>query len=192
MKYLLSTVALAATLGLAGAAQASLITFDVPSVIEVDAANLATYTEANFKFSGDAATFGQLDNAGSGGSPALYGLASNFLSLMAAGGSLFNLASFDYGALDNRTAVPPTILLVQGLLANNTLLTETLTLGPLGSFSFAGWTGLASVRFGANGDFVLDNLQLQAVPEPAGWALTALALAGLAGVRLTRRRARLR
>lgn len=174
-------VAAAAALGMAGAAQATLVTFNTPALIQVNpSTNEAIYSEANFKLSGLAATFGQLDNAGTGGTPGLYGLQGNSLALMSANGSLFNLTSFDFGALDNLTAVPPTSLSVQGVQANNILLTETLSLGALSSFSFTGWSGLAAVRFSsANGDFVLDNLNLQAVPEPASWALIGVALAGL-------------
>lgn len=180
MKKLLLTLAVAAALGVAGGAQAALVTFDEPVLIHVDPiTNAAIYSEANFNFSGLAATFGQLDNVGTGGTPGLYGLQGNLLTLMSAHGNLFNLASFDFGALDNLSAVPPTSLLVQGLQANNNLLSETLSLGALNSFSFTGWTGLAAVSFSADGDFLLDNVNLQAVPEPASWALIGVGLAGL-------------
>ncbi len=180
MKNLLSTVAIATALAGAGGAQAALITFDTPGVVEIDpVTNVATYTEAMFSFSGDAASFLPLDGVGRGGSGGLFVLANAALRVAPSAGGLFNLSSFDYGTIDGLIGTPPTSLLVEGFRTNNTLLTELLDLGMQKSFSFTAWTGLASLRFTANGDFVLDNLAVTAVPEPASWALVGLALAGL-------------
>lgn len=187
----LTTLAVIGALGL-GSVQAAVVTFDAPGLIDIDpVSNVATYSEAGYNFKGDAATFLQLDGVGSGGSPGLYGLANNVLGLTRATVGLFNLASLDFGSGDGQVAAPATSLLVQGLQSDNTLLSQLLNLGALSSFNFSGWNGLASVSFSANGDFVLDNLALQAVPEPAAWALVALALAGMAGV-TRHRRAKLR
>lgn len=180
MKKLLSTLAIAAALAGAGGAQAALITFDMPELAEIDpVTNVATYTEEMFTFSGDAASFLPLDGVGRGGTGGLWVLPNAPLRVAPTNGGLFTLSSLDHGTLDGLIAIPPTSLLVEGFLSDNTLLTELLDLGLQKSFSFTGWTGLASLRFTANGDFVLDNLALTAVPEPASWALVGLALAGL-------------
>ena len=180
MKNLLSTVAIAAALAGAGGAQAALITFDMPGVVAIDpVTSVATYSEAMFNFSGAAASFLPLDGVGRGGTGGLFVLANAALLVTPGSGGLFYLSSLDYGTIDGLIATPPTSLLVEGFLSDNTLLSEMLNLGMQKSFSFTGWTGLASLRLTANGDFVLDNLALTAVPEPAGWALVGLALAGL-------------
>ena len=180
MKNLFSTLTLAGALGLAGGAQAALITFDMPAVVEIDnATQVATYTEEMFKFSGIAGSFLPLDGAGRGGTGGLFVTMNSVLSLTSSVGSLFNLTSIEHSISENSSATPPNSLLVEGFLSNNTMLSEVLDLGMQKSFSFSGWTGLALVRFSADGDFVLDNVNLLAVPEPASWALMGLALAGL-------------
>ena len=182
MKNLFSTLTLVGALGLAGGAQAALITFDTPAVFEIDnATQVATYTVEMFKFSGIAGSFLQQDTAGRGGTGGLFVTMNSVLSLTSADGGLFNLTSFDHSTLGGLIATPATSLLVEGFFGNNTMLSQMLDLGMLKSFSFVGWTGLALVKFSADGEFVLDNLAVNAlqVPEPASWALVGLALAGL-------------
>ena len=185
MRNVLSTLACAVALCAGPAAQAALVTFNNPTLIDIDpVTNVASYNEAGFTFSGDAASFLPLDFIGSGGSGGLFVLANSLLKLSASSGGLFDLQSLDFGLFDPLNTTPPPSLVVEGLLANNSLLTQTLGLGALANFGFTNWTGLREVRFSANADFVLDNVS--AVPEPASWALIALALVGLG---VSRRRA---
>ena len=185
MRNVLSTLACAVALCAGPAAQAALVTFNNPTLIDIDpVTNVASYNEAGFTFSGDAASFLPLDFIGSGGSGGLFVVANSLLKLSASSGGLFDLQSLDFGLFDPLNTTPPPLLVVEGLLANNSLLTQTLGLGALASFGFTNWTGLQEVRFSANADFVLDNVS--AVPEPASWALIALALVGLG---VSRRRA---
>jgi len=185
MRNVLSTLACAVALCAGSAAQAALVTFDNPSLIAIDpGTNVASYNEAGFTFSGDAASFLPLDLIGSGGSGGLLVLANSLLKLTASSGSLFTLQSLDFGLFNLQDTTPSPSLLVEGLLADNSLLSQTLGLGALASFGFANWTGLQEVRFSANADFVLDNVS--AVPEPASLALVALGIAGLAVTRRKR------
>ena len=185
MRNVLSTLACAVALCAGPAAQAALVTFNNPTLIDIDpVTNVASYNEAGFTFSGDAASFLPLDFIGSGGSGGLFVVANGLLKLSASSGGLFDLQSLDFGLFDPLNTTPPPLLVVEGLLANNSLLTQALGLGALANFGFTNWTGLQEVRFSANADFVLDNVS--AVPEPASWALIALALVGLG---VSRRRA---
>ena len=185
MRNVLSTLACAVALCAGPAAQAALVTFNNPTLIDIDpVTNVASYNEAGFTFSGDAASFLPLDFIGSGGSGGLFVLANSLLKLSASSGGLFDLQSLDFGLFDPLNTAPSPLLVVEGLLANNSLLIQTLGLDALASFGFTNWTGLQEVRFSANADFVLDNVS--AVPEPASWALIALALVGLG---VSRRRA---
>ena len=185
MRNVLSTLACAVALCAGPAAQAAIVTFNNPTLIDTDpVTNVASYNEAGFTFSGDAASFLPLDGIGSGGSGGLFVVANGLLKLSASSGGLFDLQSLDFGLFDPLNTTPPPLLVVEGLLANNSLLTQALGLGALASFGFTNWTGLQEVRFSANADFVLDNVS--AVPEPASWALIALALVGLG---VSRRRA---
>ena len=183
MRSVLSTLACAVALCAGPAAQAALVTFNNPSLIDTDpATNVARYNEAGFTFSGDSASFLPLDSIGSGGSGGLFVLANSLLKLTASSGGLFNLQSLDFGLSDLQDATLSPSLRVEGSLADNSVLMQTLGLGALANFGFTGWTGLQEVRFSANTNFVLDNVS--AVPEPTSLALLAL---GIAGVGVSRR-----
>lgn len=181
MKELLSSLACAAALCLTAGAQAAIVTFDSPGLIDIDSTtNVATYDEAGFRFAGNAASYLPLDGIGSGGTGGLLVLANSTLTFTAAGGGLFSLLALDYGLpFPQDTGV----LDIHGLLSDNSQLNAMLALGNLSGFSFQGWTSLREVSFSANADFVLDNVN--AVPEPGSMAVV---LAGLAGLALARRR----
>ena len=185
MRYVLSTLACVMALCTGSVAQAALVTFNNPSVIDIDPnTNVASYNEAGFTFSGEAASFLPLDGIGSGGSGGMFVLANRLLKLTASSGGLFSLQSLDFGLSDLQSATTAPSLLIEGLLADSSLLSQTLPLGTLANFRFANWTGLQEVRFSANTDFVLDNVN--AVPEPASLALVALGIAGMAATRRKR------
>lgn len=178
MRTVLSTLACAVALCAGTAAQAALVTFNKPSLIDIDpVTNVANYNEAGFTFSGDAASFLPLDGIGRGDSGGLFVLANSMLKLTANSGGLFNLQSLDFGLSDLQDGTLSPSLLVEGRLADNSLLRQTLGLGTLASFGFANWSGLQEVRFSANANFVLDNVS--AVPEPASLVLMVLGIAGL-------------
>ena len=195
MKKLLGRFACVAAFFLATSAQAALLTFDPPvEVIEIDnVTGVATYKEGGFRITGDAASYLPLFGIGAGGSDGLLVFANNPITLMAAGGGLFNLPGLDYAAVDLfAVGLDPTAsLLVSGLVNVGGLLEKKMPLDALGfnRFSFQGWENLTQVSFAANADFVLDNVNAvrQPIPEPASLALVSVALAGLA---LARRRKR--
>ena len=78
---------------LAGSAQAAVLTFDDPGVVEIDN-GVATYTEAGFAISGLAASFLPIDQRLVGGFDATP------FSLMLAGGGSFSLRSLDHDFFD--------------------------------------------------------------------------------------------
>jgi hypothetical protein len=182
MAHTLTKLACAAALTFSIGAQAALVTFDTPALIDIDTnTDVATYQESGFNLTGPAASYLPLDDIGSAGSGGLLVFAGNPLTLTSVGGGLFSLLGIDYGLFSGG----PGSLTVEGLLNDNSLLTEMLALGDLANFQFQGWSGLKSVTFTATADLVLDNIN--AVPEPGSAALVMLALSGLALVR--RRRA---
>ena len=183
MAHTLTRLACAAALTCSIGAQAALVTFDTPALIDIDNNTfVATYQESGFNLTGPATSYLPLDAIGSAGSGGLLVFADSPLTLTSAGGGLFSLLGIDYGLFDTMGSGS---LTVEGLLNDNSLLTEMLALGDLASFQFQGWSGLKSVTFTATADLVLDNIN--AVPEPGSAALAMLALSGLALVR--RRRA---
>lgn len=193
MKHSLTALACAAALFAAGAAQAAVLTFNDPGVIDISAANVATYTESGYKVSGAAASFLLIGN------PPLTGvLVGGFaddlgvtmpFSLMSSTGAAFALLALDYAFYDLGTAAGT--LSVTGLLNGVQVATRSFALAGQSSFNFSGfsvWGNVTEVRFNGSSGFSLDNIS--AVPEPSTLALSssALVLIGLA-VRKRRRRA---
>lgn len=181
MKKLLFNLACAVALCLGNGAQAALLTFDTPALVDIDpVTNVATYAESGFVISGAAASFLPLDGVGSGGSPGLFGLQNETIKLMAQGGGRFSLLGLDFGLSPFASVAPGMLPTLTILGLGNALLSETLVLDSLlSSFTFQGWSNLREVSFSANADFVLDNIAALAVPEPGSLALMSVALAGL-------------
>jgi hypothetical protein len=128
----------------------------------------------------------------SNGSNTLYAANQADLRVTFGAGGQFGIGSFSYGGgnLGDVSGWATELLLV-GLTADNQTLTQTLQIdaGNFGLTSFGlNWFNLTQLDFSvASGDYSLDDLTLQAVPEPATWALTGLALVGLALSRSKRR-----
>ena len=196
-----SLYAAVAALALAGAlaspaAQASLVTFDP---IDEQGSTLAmgdaisamgfSFTQAN---DSPATLFaGNLVGAyASNGSNSLFAGNRAEITLGRTAGGVFNLISLALGGGNlGDTSSWAGMLQLVGLTADNTTLVSNLLLDPM-STGLAqvdlNWLNLTQLSFrGANGDYSLDDLQLQAVPEPAG---VGLLMAGLAALRLSRRR----
>ena len=184
MKHLLIAAALVAALCSGGAAQAGVLTFDDPAIVDIDNnIGIATYTERGFTISGPAASFLTLNDSLVGGIDA-----STPFSLKALGGGPFSLLSLDHAFFDLGFGAPPGALIVTGLLNGVQVASQQLSLGDLASFGFgAGWARVSEVTFSGTTGFALDNLSVLAIPEPGTLALTA---AGLAAVLFSRRRRR--
>jgi len=185
MKFRPVILAAAAALCLAGGAQAALVTFNNPGVIEVAPNFVATYTESGYKIQGQAADFLLLDN-GAGNGFLVGGFAGALpITLMASAGGIFSLLSLDFAYYN--LGDPAGSLTISGMLNDTQVATGIFTLGAPESITFgANWAQLTQVSFLATSGFSLDNLRVAAVAEPGTLALVGLAAAGLA---FTRRRA---
>ncbi len=181
----LTALACAAALCAAGAAQATVINFNDPGLIEIDNnTGVATYTESGYAISGAAASFLLLTNAGS---PAFVaGFDTSFTVLKAVGGMPFSLLSLDYAAFDLGAGAQGTLTLV-GLFNGAPVVLQALTLGAPASVNFgAGWARLTSVGLTSTGGYSLDNVSV--VPEPSRLTLALFGLAAALGVAAGRRR----
>lgn len=207
MNKLLSGLALAAAAALPAASAAAVITFD--PVEEQGATLSAGDSLAAQGFSvtqlSDAPTLlfaGDLVGAyASNGTPSLYAANHAELALTAPGGSRFSLFDLELGGgnlafLSDPGSVEPwaTEVVLTGLLADGSG-PLTLSLGidqasPGLARFVVGWVDLVELRIAGGGDYSLDNLNLQLVPEPHPPALLLLALAaaGFASLRPRRRR----
>ncbi|MBZ2207372.1 PEP-CTERM sorting domain-containing protein [Massilia soli] len=184
MTHALSKFALAALLSVSALAQAEVLNFNTPGIVDINNdTNVATYTEQGYAFTGEAATFLPLDGVGASGTGGLFVLPGSMLVLRAETG-LFNLLSVDFGLFDIEGFG---MLTVTGLLGDSTELMQTIELGELTTFTFENWTGLSQVSFMSDIEFVIDNVEAvadgTAIPEPGSIALMGLALAGLIGSR---------
>ncbi len=186
MKLHLSlTLAAALSLGVAATAHASVVTFNNPGLVDIDNnTGVASYTEAGYVISGQAADFLPLDESLVGG----FTGALPF-SLKAAFGSAFSLASLDYAFYD--LGDPAGDLTVTGLFNGQQLASQTFSLGGLSSAAFGtGWQSLTELTFSATSGFSLDNIRLEAVaavPEPGMLALSSVGLLGLLAASRRRR-----
>lgn len=182
MHTLLRSVVLALALGASQFAGAAVVGFDDPALIEIDNdSGRATYREAGFTLSGDAAGFLTIDGLGRDLSGGLVLLDGSTVSLMAAQGGPFSFGSLYAGRLAGEGAAS---LSITGIFGDSSQRNLALVLSDLASFTPAQWTGLTELRFAASGDLVIDEILVAAqVPEPASVAMLLLGLAALAGTR---------
>lgn len=186
IKKNLVTAACVAALCLGGVAQAAIVTFDDPGLVEIDNnTNLATYIEAGFKITGQAASFLPIAMRLVGGFDA------TSFSLMQVGGGNFSLLSLDYDFFDLGFGDQNSTLTITGLLGGSTVASRTVNLaGPNGLMFGADWSRVSEVSFTGSAGFSLDNINAAAamlVPAPGTMALSCLALAAL-GLRRVRGR----
>lgn len=191
MNKLLCRFACLAAFCLSTSAQAAVLTFNSPELIDIDTNFVATYPESGFLITGDAPFFLPLDGIGTGGTGGLQVSANSLISLMPSGGGLFRLIGLDYAAFDlfDIGFDPSASLVVTGLLNGGGTLEQTVLLNDLAfsSLSFQSWNNLIAVSFLATADFALDNIEAAQIPEPASLALVSVGLMGLALARRRRR-----
>jgi hypothetical protein len=189
MKRLLTIAAL--SLAAAGPVAAGVITFDPVDEQGLTLAPGDTLTAKGFVFtqlSGQLTTLFAGETAGSyagNGSNTLYAANQAQFGLKQAAGALFALLDLELGGgnlafLTDPGAVEPwagTVDLL-GLFGDGSQQQLQLQVDPQSAglaFQTIGWMGLREVQFSAQGDYSLDNLNLQ-VPEPATLGLAALGL----------------
>ena len=176
MKRLLSAMALAAALCAGGAAQAAVVTFNNPGVIDIDNnTGVATYTEAGYKIVGAAAAFLTIPDP-SLGEVLVGGSDTTPFSLMSATGAAFALLALDYAFYDLGSS--PGVLSVLGFSNGVQVASRALTLTGINALAHinfnSSWINVNEVRFSGSSGFALDNIS--AVPEPGTLALTTGAL----------------
>lgn len=199
-----SRLACTLALTLAGAAQASVITFDPFDEQGTALALGDTITAQTYVFTlrNDApALLFAADLTGayaSNGSATLYAANNAMFSVTGGPSGVFSISGFELGGgnlafLDpfGAGSVEPwaTDLTLLATFADNSQMSTSFAIDQAATGLGAvvlNLTNLIDLKFSANGDFSLDNLQLNAVSEPASLALMAVALAGLAMA--TRRR----
>ena len=172
MKRFLSTMASAVALLAGGAAQAALITFNDPGVIQIDG-DTATYAEAGYNISGPATSFLLIEEPPATGVLVGGFFDAGFFSLTAMNRGPFALLGLDFGYYD--LGDTPGTLSIVGLLDGLQVGALDLGLGALTRISFdAAFANVTEVRFSATSGFMLDNIS--AVPEPDSLALATGAL----------------
>jgi hypothetical protein len=163
-------------------AQAGVINFDTPALIEIDNnTGIGTYSEGGFAITGLAGSFLQLDGAGTGLTAGLALFADSAVTLTSSMGAPFSFAGLDAGLSDPSA---PGTLTITGFFENNTQQNLTIMLAELSRFTFTNWNDLTSLSLSASADLVVDSLVVDAdVPEPGSIAMIALGLVALGAFR---------
>jgi len=101
------------------------------------------------------------------------------------GGYKFDLLSFDVTCCGD---LFPIAVLAATDKYNFPFKTQEFNLSAGGTFNFTGWTGMRKLYIFNSGEhFSIDNLRIEAVPEPMSWSMMISGLA-LAGAAMRRKR----